>query len=149
MNYSLRKLSRTFYADYPHEQFPELLQKKNRPFVVLLIQIDSNCFAIPLRTNITHHACYRFRNSKRKTVKGTGLDFSKAIVVSDEKYLGEYTTIDNNEYKELDSQFHEIYKRFQRYVNNYKKFVRNPNEVFRKNDYRYSSLMYFHEELGL
>ena len=33
----LRKLSKEFYKAYPHNEYPEMESKENRPYVVLLV----------------------------------------------------------------------------------------------------------------
>ena len=50
----LRKLSKDFYKAHPHSEYPEMETKENRPYVVLLVNINDIKFAIPLRTNIRH-----------------------------------------------------------------------------------------------
>lgn len=77
----IRKLSGAFYKDYPHSEFPEMEFKLDRPYVVLLLEINSIKFAIPLRTNIKHNYCYKFRTSDRKTNSSTGIDFTKAVII--------------------------------------------------------------------
>lgn len=57
----LRKLSNEFYKAYPHNKFPEIESKLGRPYAVLLVEINGVKFAIPLRTNIRHAFCYKFR----------------------------------------------------------------------------------------
>ena len=97
----LRKLSKEFYKAHPHSEYPELETKENRPYVVLLVNINDIKFAIPLRTNIRHSYCYKFKTSDRETESSTGIDFSKAVVISNECYLGEETDINDKEYLEL------------------------------------------------
>ena len=85
----LRKLSKEFYKAYPHNDYPEMESKLGRPYVVLLVEINNIKFAIPLRTNIRHSFCYKFKTSDRETKSSTGIDFSKAVVISKDSYLGE------------------------------------------------------------
>lgn len=66
-------LSAKFYEKYG--QFPEILQKKNRPYACLEVRIDDMRFAVPFRHHITHR--YAFF-----TGEGTGLDYTKAVVIS-------------------------------------------------------------------
>ena len=99
--FTLNKLSIDFYTDYSSVQYPEIEFKPSRPYVVMVVEIDGNKFALPLRTNIRHDYCYKFKNTGRSTNSATGIDFTKAVIVNDAKYIGEATTIDNKEYVEL------------------------------------------------
>ena len=65
------------------------------------MEINNIKFAIPLRTNIRHSYCYKFKTSDRETESSTGIDFSKAVVISKDNYLGEETDINDKEYLEL------------------------------------------------
>ena len=82
----LRKLSNEFYKAYPHNDYPEMESKLGRLYVVLLVEINNIKFAIPLRTNIRHAFCYKFKMSDRETESSTGIDFSKAVVISKDSY---------------------------------------------------------------
>ena len=76
----LRKLSNEFYKAYPHNDYPEMEAKLDRPYVVLLVEINNVKFAIPLRTNIRHSFCYKFKTSDRETKSSTGIDFRTSNV---------------------------------------------------------------------
>ena len=142
-------LTEKFYKFYNFESYPEVLQNEDRPYIVWLIKIEKNTFGIPFRTNIGHKNCYKFKKSKRETQKSTGLDFSKAVILNNEAYIGADANIDNYEYSELDSKKDHIFKRFEKYVKNYIKYIKNNNKMLLDWKYKYSTLMYFHDELGL
>lgn len=57
--YELKYLSEEFYKKYNSVDYPEIEKKKERPYMVMLIKIENNTFAIPFRTNVKHTACYR------------------------------------------------------------------------------------------
>ena len=42
-------LSDKFYEDYPANRYPEIEQKRNRPYVVVFITIGERIFAIPTK----------------------------------------------------------------------------------------------------
>ncbi len=117
--YELKYLSEEFYKKSNSVDYPEIEKKKERPYMVMLIKIENNTFAIPFRTNVKHTACYRFRNSSRNTQTSTGLDYSKAVIINDNKYLGNAATIDNKEYVELNSKFYFIIQQFNSYLSGY------------------------------
>lgn len=143
----LRKLSNEFYKAYPHNKFPEIESKLGRPYAVLLVEINGVKFAIPLRTNIRHAFCYKFRTSDRKTESSTGIDFSKAVVISNESYLSEETDINDKEYLELQEKAFFIINKFKKYVNDYIQFRKNGGNEYIAKRYLFSTLKYFDEIL--
>lgn len=143
----LRKLSNEFYKAYPHNKFPEIESKLGRPYAVLLVKINGVKFAIPLRTNIRHAFCYKFKTSDRKTESSTGIDFSKAVVISNESYLGEETDINDKEYLELQEKAFFIINKFKKYVNDYIQFRKNGGNEYIAKRYLFSTLKYFDEIL--
>ena len=72
------RLSAAFYAKF--DQCEEILTKEERPYYVLLLELDGLTYAIPLRSHITHHFCFIADNS---TGHNSGLDYSKAVVITD------------------------------------------------------------------
>ena len=72
------RLSATFYKQFGHNE--EILSKADRPYYVLLLELDSLTYAIPLRSHITHPYCFIADNSFGKN---NGLDYSKAVVITD------------------------------------------------------------------
>lgn len=147
--FEIRKLSKAFYDKYDETNYPEIERKKYRPYIVILFRINNNTFAVPFRTNIKHNACYKFYNSGRQTKYKTGLDFSKAVIVNNQKYLGKKVMIDRGEYLEISERFYFIVSRFKNYVSNYYRFVRGDMKSYDKRKYQYTTLKYFHKELGI
>lgn len=74
----LRILSREFYDTYAGCK--EILKKTNRPYACLTIELDGVLFAIPFRHHIRHK--YAFH-----TLGEAGLDFTKAVVITDSRFL--------------------------------------------------------------
>lgn len=149
ISFTLNKLSIDFYNAYDSVNYPEIENKPSRPYMVLIIQIDGNTFALPFRTNIRHSYCYKFANSGRNTNSVTGIDFTKAVIVNQPKYIGDPATIDNREYVELSNKYHFIIKKFTTYLNGYVNYVKNGGDKFTAKKYQYCTLKYFHRELGL
>lgn len=147
--YKLNYLSAEFYNKYNSIDYPEIVSKENRPYMVILIQIENNTFAIPFRTNVKHNNCYKFENSTRETDSITGLDYSKAVIVNDSKYIGAAARINDAEYTELDINYHVIIKQFTAYVKDYLKFVSGTLNEFQAQKYKYTTLKYFHKELHI
>jgi protein AbiQ len=148
-NYSLNYLSESFYQKYNVKEYPEMENKRNRPYMVMLITIENNTFAIPFRTNVKHNNCYKFKNSTRTTSSVTGLDYSKAVIVNESSYIGPSARINDKEYDELDSKSYIIITRFKKYLQGYIDFVCGNSNVYKNKQYRYTTLQYFHKELNL
>ena len=123
--FELRKLTSEFYKDYPKTKFPEIEHKSSRPYVVVLVKIDDVQFAIPLRSNVHHTYCYKFKTSDRVTDSSTAIDFTKAVVIVKPCYLGNSTDINDKEYLEIQQKTFFILKQFKKYVNGYIKFKLN------------------------
>ena len=141
----LRKLSAEFYKEFPKKEFPEIESKHNRPYVVLLVKIRNLVFAIPLRTNIKHSYCYKFKKSDRQTNSSTGIDFSKAVVIKKEIYLGEKTDINDKEYLELKEKYFFIIGKFKKYVEGYVSFKKDSSNEFLNKKYKFCTLKYFED----
>lgn len=148
-NFELKYLTETFYFKYPKASFPEIEHKAERPYIVFLVKIESNTFAIPFRTNMNHKYGYRFRNTDRETSSSTGLDFTKAVVINDSNFIGNDARIDDKEYLELSKKYFFIQKQFEKYVSNYRKFISNELNEYQRKAYNFSTLKYFHKELGI
>ena len=147
--YALNYLSNEFYNDYPACDFPEIEHKVARPYMVLLIKIENNTYAIPFRTNIRHRYCYKFKHSNRESQSVTGLDYTKAVIVNDSKYIGGKANIDNKEFVELNNKYYFIISQFKKYVIGYTEYTTGKLNKYEQRKYRFSTLKYFHKELGL
>ena len=148
-HYKLNYLSEAFYEKYTSAQFPEIETKRNRPYMVMLIKIDNNTFAVPFRTNIRHSNCYKFKQTTRQTDTVTGLDYSKAVILNDSAYIGDAARINDKEYDELDRNYYIIIKRFKKYVSGYIDFVNGKSDEYTIKRYKYTTLKYFHNELNI
>ena len=143
------RLSTVFYAQFG--QCDEILTKENRPYYVLILELDGLTYAIPLRSHITHPYCFVVDISDGQN---SGLDFSKAVVIVDSaQYIDPApVTIRQHEYNIYKQQEYLIRRQFSSYVASYKKQVRRrlKNPALPVSALcRYASLKYFHRELGL
>ena len=148
-NMEFHRLSSAFYKEYSHCQ--EILTKDDRPYYVLLLKLENNIYAIPLRSHISHPYSFIADTS---TDQNSGLDFSKAVVIIDQtKYIEPVpVTIRQSEYNFFKQREHLIKKQFSSYVALYKKEVlrriKNPKLPVSALC-QYSSLKYFHQEMDL
>lgn len=147
--FTLNKLSMAFYEAYPTVKYPEIEHKPSRPYVVMVVDIDGNKFALPLRTNIRHNYCYKFNNTGRNTSSSTGIDFTKALIVNDVNFIGGSTTIDNKEYVELMNKYYFVIKKFKNYLAGYIQYRKSGGNEFVARKYQFTTLKYFDKELGI
>lgn len=148
-NYKLNYLSAAFYATYDSVRFPEIENKDSRPYIVVLVKVENNTFAVPFRTNVKHNNCYKFKTSTRPTNTVTGIDYTKAVIVNDSNYIGSAARINDKEYNELDANFHIILKEFSQYVKGYIKYMSGRKGEYNRQKYMFTTLKYFHKELGI
>lgn len=143
------RLSTAFYNEFGLHD--EILTKANRPYYVLLLQVDGITYAIPLRSHITHKFCFIANSANGQK---SGLDYSKAIVITNPaKYIDPaHVTIRQHEYNVFKQHEFIIKKQFSSFVASYKKGIarrkQNP-KIPESTLCRYASLKYFHKELGL
>ena len=142
------RLSAAFYKQFG--LYEEILTNENRPYYVLLLELDGLTYAIPLRSHITHPFSFIADSS---TGENKGLDFSKAVVITDLQLIDlSPVTIRQIEYNIYKKQEYNIRKQFTSYVTRYKKEVlrRIKNPALPVSALcLYSSLKYFHRELCL
>lgn len=147
--YSINFLTESFFYDHSRTKYPEIERKRNRPYMFIALRIEGNYFAIPFRTNINHKYSYRFGATGRKTVFSTGVDFTKAVIVDKESYIGEKVKIDKAEYNELRKKYFHVIAKFKKYVKGYITLSRKKVDMESNYKYRYSTLRYYHKELGI
>lgn len=135
----LKILSENFYSTYAN--CTELLKKKNRPYACLTLEVDGLLFAIPFRHHIRH--TYAFH-----TIGEAGLDFTKAVVISDPNYLSADTpTIDGKEFAVLKRNENKIRYDFCKYIRQYRRAMKHRDNPRNANILKYSSLQYFEDFL--
>ena len=91
-------LSEKFYKDYPHDEYPQMEIKVDRPYAHVHVSVYGQLFCIPLRSNVDHPHAF-FTNKKAKC----GVDYSKAVVITDEDYIDRTRKafLRPNEYKKI------------------------------------------------
>ncbi|MGN0019139.1 MAG: type III toxin-antitoxin system TenpIN family toxin [Candidatus Gastranaerophilaceae bacterium] len=124
-------------------EYPEILHKPSRPYVMLLMKIDGLTFAIPIRSHLNH----KFGFITNKTTNA-GLDYTKAIIILNQDYIAniQRITITKEEMMMISSYKDLIIKDFKRFLNTYKRKIKNN---LNENLLKFTSLQYFQRELGL
>lgn len=135
----LKILSKDFYDTYG--KCREILKKSNRPYACLTIELDGILFAIPFRHHIRHN--YAFH-----TLGEAGLDYSKAVVISEARFLSEdRPTIESAEFAIIKREEQKIRYKFAQYVNQYRRAMKHRDNPRSKNILKFSALQYFEEYL--
>lgn len=152
--YKIHSLSKKFYEDYPIEKFREILKKKTRPYNCIIFKILPDIFvAIPYRSKVGHKESYLFKTSKRSRQTRSGLDYSKIVVLEDSSYIDrEPVVIDQDEYKETVIKIEQIQAEALEYINTYMNHIKGSSRLHKREferRYGFSTLKYFHRELGL
>jgi hypothetical protein len=152
--YDIYLLSSDFINNYPLSDYPELMYKQSRPYNCLLIDTHDDYFiCIPFRTSINHKNAYHFKNSKRSRKSKSGLDYSKIVIIKESSYISSSKAIiDHDEYIETMQNINRITLEALNYVDKYILHIKGLSILHDKEFnrlYRFSTLKYFHKELGI
>ncbi len=148
-------LSKKFISQYPQSKYPELMQKDRRPYICLIIETISGVWiCVPFRSKISHKNAYLFKNSVRSINKRSGLDYSKLSIIQDIEYIDQdnQAIVDNDEYDETVKNLQRIRSEVEDYIETYKRHITGEKILHPKQYdrlYGYSTLQYFHNELGI
>lgn len=153
----LKKLDSSFYGHHTH--LVEALDNhqgqwqtgKVRGYGVVIISIKNLTFAIPLRSNISHKAAYITVKSQEQGVRGKGLDYSKALLITNMQYIANVPfKISASEHNTLQNKEVFITSQFDKYVARYIKAVKKQdNHILNSIEYRFTTLKNYHVELEL
>lgn len=134
-------LTQDFYSDYAN--CPEIEQKPTRPHIRVIVHAEGIDFAVPFRSHIDHPHAFL-----TDPLKKCGLDFSKAIVITDyNRYVDSQTKprIRTLEFNALRGKEHIIEQGMLRYLRAYRKALKQPTVLRNEMLLRYSALQYFSE----
>lgn len=157
----LKKLDSTFYQnnpvvlealDFDAKTNSWLGGDKVRGHGIVQIQLHGLTFAIPVRSHIRHNDCHIIERDKgRNDIRGMGLDYSKAMLITDPTYVSADIFLLRNKKaaKDLLSKEAHVTKQFSQYVERYVEAIRKNDKNILRRDYRFSTLINYHTELGL
>ncbi|HHQ4628786.1 type III toxin-antitoxin system TenpIN family toxin [Aeromonas hydrophila] len=158
----LKKLDSSFYIENPilHEALDFDRKSgtwmeggKVRGHGIVQIAINGLIFAIPVRSNIDHDQCFILEvNRANPRIKGMGLDYSKAMLIRDEKHVTSDVFVLTNKAaaKKLIGKQEHITKSFSKYVERYVAAVaKKDKHILGDKGYRFTTLINFHRELGI
>ena len=146
-DYQVYKLASSFYVEYPHFKYPEILSKSPRAYNCILIDLHMDYFiCLPFRSDMRHANGYHFKTTIRSQTHKSGIDYSKMVIISDTKYLDGGVVVDRDEYLEMVHNINKIVSDALRYLETYIAHkngtkILHPNKYFRK--YGKSTLPYF------
>lgn len=136
-------LTKKFYEKYSNCK--EILKKENRPYTICIIEINKLTFAIPIRHNINHKYSI-------KTFNNQGLDFTKAVIIIDKAFISEknvYIVYRTRRIWRIINKKISYKAKIKKIYKDYKKGIKNPDDLKNKILCEFSSLQYFHKELGI
>lgn len=151
--YDIRELTASFYNAYNASSYPEILTKTNRPYDVIVFETHYDYYVcVPFRTYLNHNQGFHFYPNPLPNGENPGLDYSETIIVKEDKYIGLSTLIDSKQMALFNKNIaiiqQEVYEYLQGYINHINGTqVMHPSQFKRK--YQYSTLKYFHLELGI
>jgi protein AbiQ len=137
-------LSTLFYRDYA--ACVEIETKQERPYTQVYTEINGVQFAIPLRSNISHKEHVLWTDKKN----GCGLDFSKAVVVVDEKYIdtSRKPFIRPNEFDSLRGKEYIVMQKMIKHIQQYKRAKQNQEIDRNKILCKFSTMQYFEDYIS-
>lgn len=153
-DYQILKLTDAFYKAYPNPPYREILKKKQRAYNCLLFQTHYNYFiCIPYRTEISHRYAFHFTNTLRAKKHKSGLDYSKIVIIEKSEYIDSTDAIiDKDEFNETMVNLGRIKKEALNFVEDYIAHMKGEKPLHKKEfdrRYGFSTLKYFHKELGI
>ncbi|PHM28552.1 type III toxin-antitoxin system TenpIN family toxin [Xenorhabdus innexi] len=151
----LRKLDQTFYDENIYliqaldNESGKWIPGKTRGHGIVVININKLTFAIPLRTSIKHNAAYITQKSNQKGIKGKGLDYSKALLITHLRYISdEIFLIPPEQHKNIQGKEFFITRKFEKYVEKYIKAVKKGDKhILNSLEYRFTTLQNYHDQL--
>ncbi|WP_010243752.1 type III toxin-antitoxin system TenpIN family toxin [Acetivibrio cellulolyticus] len=138
-------LNQKFYNQFDEKNYPEIERKLERPYVMLTVNINGVVFGIPLRSGINHpNALWTNKQNH------CGADYSKAVLIPDDSYIDSRNPyIRPEEHRVLIQKEHQLKIGFDKYINEYKKALKDIHIDRNKLICKYSTLQYYHKELNI
>lgn len=131
--------------------------KHGRPYTCLLIDTHDGFFiCVPFRSSISHNNAYLFKNTRRSVKSRSGLDYTKMALIKNTDYIDDMAAIvDDDEYVETIQNIERIIKDVEKYISDYCMYIKKEKKEGKSAErdfarrYKYSTLPYFHDILGL
>lgn len=153
-DFQILKLTDDFYKAYPNPPYREILQKRQRAYNCVLFQTHYDYYiCVPYRSEISHKYAYLFKKSARSMKHRSGLDYTKIVIISKGEYIGSIDAlVDQDEFNETMINLRRIKREALKYVEDYVAHMKGlkvlSSQEFNRR-YYFSTLKYFHMELGI
>lgn len=148
----IKLLNENFYTE---NNLKELLEHKGgRGYGIFLFEIKGFKWGIPLRSKMRKEHNFSFKTRREGTTepeKYHGLDYSKAVIITDEKYIGrKFNLREKEDYIKITKNINTIESEFEQFLNQYIDAHKNKDlEFLNIQEVKYSTLQNYHEELGI
>lgn len=148
----IKLLHEDFYAD---NKLKELLEHKGgRGYGIFLFEIKGFRWGIPLRSKMRKEHNFSFKTRREGNTdpeKYHGLDYSKAVIIRDEKYVGrKFNLREKEDYIKIIKNVGTIEAEFIQFLNQYIDAHKNEDHVFLNiQEIKYSTLQNYFSELGI
>lgn len=144
----IRTLNQDAYAQLAKDR-PQVLEK-NRGYGIVSITVNELIYAIPLRSNMNHNNGFKTISMKRgNKLIWNGLDYSKALVVqSTDIEPTAFKLREKKEFDKIQSNKEKIIADFEKFVAAYIACVKKGTSTT-DHRFKFTTLQYFHAELGL
>lgn len=127
----VRKLSAMFYQAYPNAEYPEILQKGDRPYTCLLIDMREYFICVPFRSEMKHQQGFVFSGTRRSQRSCSGLDYKKLVLLRDTSYIDDSpAVVDADEYHAVISNLDKIITDVLAYIDGYTKHILEKSNFF-------------------
>lgn len=127
--------------------------KQERPYNCIVFEIHKDySVCVPYRTNIRNNNAYHFKSSDHSRKNRSDLDYSKLVIISDDRYLDKVSmpVLDHDEYLETIRNIKRIENEVLQYLEVYCRH-HNEQKVLHPKEYRplfcFTTLDYFRDKL--
>lgn len=153
-DFQILRLTDDFYKAYPNPPYREILQKRQRAYNCVLFQTHYDYYiCVPYRSEISHKYAYLFKKSARSMEHRSGLDYTKILIINKGEYIGSIDAlVEQDEFNETMINLRRIKREALKYVEDYVAHMKGlkvlSSQEFNRR-YNFSTLKYFHMELGI
>lgn len=151
-------LTHDFFENNKH--LKEIEKKEDRPYLVFVVNIGNLKFAISIRSRIKHKHFFsslglsnqEIDNNIKSRNGNRGLDYSKAILITDDNYIRTDTGvvyISEEEFNYLKGKEYQVKFGMETYISKYIKAYSKQHIKSNKYLCELSTLQNYHNEIGL
>jgi len=152
IDFEIFTINKSFFIENP-DLTKEADLKSTRIYLGIVIQINNNNCFIPLETKLKENELLARKSQwplPSSTRPDAGLNFEKCLIINDLRHLNliHNPQIANSQKRGIDNNKKSIRARLNRYIENYIKAY-NKDRHLKDYIFKFTTLHYFHKELGL